>query len=572
MLCVLAFHKGDKEAARTLLQWIVELGGVSKHELALVPAMGLAVMDLVEIVEKSFTKVHIIEMYEDAQGWPQGPNKMWEIAARTIANPHPKALPKPQPWLWLEPDAVPLVPEWMDKIEAEYTEKKMPFMGDIVEDDPQHNVEKHMSGIGVYPPQVDCYTARMLALGPEAWDTFFRGEFLPYTAETKLIQHLFWQSHNPTVAPTFPDQSSLSLLQKDAVIFHRVKDSSLIDRLREKRNPKERTWLDEMPDQEFRKIYMRAANKGKIFTYFSSVEEINQDDAKELIYKWKGHWFGKDWEPVVLTESDAEKHPLYAAAQIIWNSFPCQNPRGYERACFNRWLAMEMVGGGFMSDYDVFPLNPTFAQPDCLTFYSGNKLDPLIPCFVYGDASDYEGVVKFLLSQKPTGTHFSDMIALRTFNRGKAFSRDVLEWGEQDWQKAKAVHFATARMQPAGKLPKWKHVEELMDSAKPRFIEEIPQKTITPTSIDLRVSAAEAKLSEMENSPRYQLQSEFLTRYNALETRVAGLEETVRLLAHKEDQKPVEAKKSPNGVWTPERREKAKATLAKARAAKLVKK
>lgn len=239
MLCALAFHPGDAQQAKKLLEWIGELGHAQNHELLLGWSMnagraGLA-PPLVEIAKRAFKTVYEFPFYdEDERGHPMSANHAWLSCARQIANPHPKVLPVPQPWLWLEPDAVPLVSTWLDRIEAEYTLRDRPFMGDIIPANEARGVQRRPSGVGVYPWNVP-YQEKILRLDTRAWDDFLAEDILPYHFQTALIQDMYCMSRDPDVEPTFPFSGSLELVSKEAVLFHRNSDQSLIDRLREKK-------------------------------------------------------------------------------------------------------------------------------------------------------------------------------------------------------------------------------------------------------------------------------------------------------------------------------------------------
>ena len=153
---------------------------------------------------------------------------MWHECVKTVADQFNV------PWFWMEPDAVPLTPDWLDKIEDEYLAAKKPFMLDKV----ITPTRSHNSGVGVYPGRVRDYTQRLWELsGGSPWDVFLAEEFTPFTHHTGLIHDKFYRVWEDPKSgpPVFPDAESLSIIEPGAVLFHRNKDGSLIERLRESR-------------------------------------------------------------------------------------------------------------------------------------------------------------------------------------------------------------------------------------------------------------------------------------------------------------------------------------------------
>ena len=96
-----------------------------------------------------------------------------------------------------------------------------------------------------------------------------------------------------------------------------------------------------------------------MYTFFNPlledafVTEMSPEGDKALLELWKSTWWEAGWEPRVLTLSDAQNHPEYEA---ILRQLDSTLLDGYNKLCILRWVAMSQVGGGWMSDYDTFPL------------------------------------------------------------------------------------------------------------------------------------------------------------------------------------------------------------------------
>lgn len=453
MLVVLPFCAADRAATLNLAAWIGELGGCHNHDMLLIHGHDTTPDGVKEAFEKVFRSVKVTSPVDDVRGWPQGPNSMFSAAVWYVFQ-FLKV-----PFLWMEPDAVPLVRDWVDRIEAEYKEKGKAFMGWRV-DEPYVCV--HMSGVAVYPAYaLNFFSTKMLSLENEAFDTFLKDDIMRDVHWTRLIQHKFWMSEG--VQPTFPTKESTEFVNSDAVIFHRNKDHTLIDRLRgvpcvvHGAQGEPATGSLDSPHE---------THGTPIYTYFEEVPGISSDDARKLIELWKTEWSKAGYNPIVLGRGDAMKHPQYQKLLDVFESFPSINPKGYDLACWLRWLAVSAAGGGIMADYDCFPLSCKFvnATNGGALFYSGNERDSHIPCIVTGTMQDFENVINVLASHKHDGKHTSDMFALRDSLFENAGT--VKEYAEPGWMAGPAVHFSNHSMSPHGFSPRWKYIPQLLEESR----------------------------------------------------------------------------------------------------------
>ncbi len=213
MICVLPYYAGDRDLAQKLVDWIRELGDAPS--LYLIRDARAAPLNT-----NGLTVVREIVVKDDAwDKWPESPNWMVGKAGRDIVD---------EPWLWIEPDAVPMVKGWFQALEAEWTrarENGKWFVGDRVD---VENVPLHMSGVGIYPPNVIEHAGLMLISHEIAWDVQAAGQIIPKFYESRLIVHN-WK-HEP-----FKNQGEVDNLlaqHPDCVLFHADKSGSLIDLLR----------------------------------------------------------------------------------------------------------------------------------------------------------------------------------------------------------------------------------------------------------------------------------------------------------------------------------------------------
>ncbi len=142
-----------------------------------------------------------------------------------------------RPWLWLEPDAVVLRRDWLRVLEREYHHHQKPFFGPIVQG------MGHMNGVGIYPANAQQKLKRTLS-GPTgvAWDSEMMPEMIHETYDAcNFIQHC-WAIENGIPHPfhgadvAFPTQEHVDAwVLPSAVVFHRIKNTTLIERLMERK-------------------------------------------------------------------------------------------------------------------------------------------------------------------------------------------------------------------------------------------------------------------------------------------------------------------------------------------------
>lgn len=184
----------------------------------------------------SYAETCIVRMPADKQNWIDGSNRMFSAAARQIAET------SKEPWLWFEPDATPLKIGWLNSIEKEYSLSPKRFMGSLIPSNGQENMPPvHLAGCAVYD-QYAYGGMNQFTEGKVAFDIAAAGYTVPRATNCRLMQH-FWGKVG--LPPVFVERTvdggpenhvSVGMIQRDAVMFHRCKDGSLIDVLRKQRN------------------------------------------------------------------------------------------------------------------------------------------------------------------------------------------------------------------------------------------------------------------------------------------------------------------------------------------------
>lgn len=190
-----------------------------------------------------------------------------------------------------------------------------------------------------------------------------------------------------------------------------------------------------------------------VFTFYNRVPQLKP--AGELIELWRESWSRNGWNPVVLGLNDAQKHPLYADyVEGIKSKAKSINPGDYDLMCWVRWLALDVMGGGLMTDYDVINRNlkQNDLEPAPVIVYAGVENKPeqfnglrvyeisKVPCCV---SATQEGATQLVQSihamPQNEGAHYSDMywFTEQPFD----VKPIVVEFLSDGWESAKAVHF-----------------------------------------------------------------------------------------------------------------------------------
>ena len=157
-----------------------------------------------------------------------------------------------------------------------------------------------------------------------------------------------------------------------------------------------------------------------IYTYFTKnksrqyqKDDIEQEDMRNT---WVTKWTQAGWKPTILTEEDARKHPMFEEYQKDLDKL---NIEHYDHICFHRWMAMSIVGGGFMADYDTIPLDINsvigHVLPNEGKFTIYDFTYHPVPGLLSGDRFQWESALQGIMKYVPqhAGEFFNDMRALQ---------------------------------------------------------------------------------------------------------------------------------------------------------------
>ncbi len=248
MIVVAPFCIKDCRSAYKNITWAYELEGQLPFKILLAYDTDVPeewVKKIEEASSKAFEEVaHFC--YGEWRGnpcWPNPQNYAFQCICWEIINNQKDS------FLFWEPDAVPIRERWLHDIARDYERCGKPFMGHIVHG-VIHQNSMHLNGVAVYPPNLHEYSSAIM-IPPEgvAWDV--AGSYdgvVQNSRHSSLIMNV-WELNEDNkpvtsggVVPTFPDQKTVDdAVDFDASLFHRNKDLTLVDRLRERKAAKNNT-------------------------------------------------------------------------------------------------------------------------------------------------------------------------------------------------------------------------------------------------------------------------------------------------------------------------------------------
>lgn len=235
MIVVIPFCKKDGQLAVKNLEWALELDRKVNFNALLAydeKTPKEIVKRVTELARQLFRNIN--EYCYDSpheESWPLAPNHAWQRVAWHFYN-----TPVKESWFWWEADAVPLRPRWLDDIFDAYTAGGRPFAGHVVE------VMGHFNGVAVYPWNICDFASKALFCRAAAWDYVLKEEVGSdkVTPLNDLILHCWnigtdgWPTNADGKCPSFPDEAQmLKFIGFQFALWHRCKDGSLIDRIRE---------------------------------------------------------------------------------------------------------------------------------------------------------------------------------------------------------------------------------------------------------------------------------------------------------------------------------------------------
>jgi hypothetical protein len=236
LLVVIPYCVKDAAQTRSLLTWIEKLSPKLGPHCCLLAADSLVPhetkLELGNMAKRIFyfAETAIINVPPDITGWPKASNAMFRIASQHVQECFKL------PFLWMEPDCVPLKPSWLDELALSYYRCPKRYMGTLIRSQQPPMPPVHLAGCAVYPAEAS-KSMEQFTNGPAPWDIANAPYVVPRAYDTPLIHHHYGTME---LAPTFKELKeptdpvntcTFDFVREGAVLFHRVKNSTLIDLL-----------------------------------------------------------------------------------------------------------------------------------------------------------------------------------------------------------------------------------------------------------------------------------------------------------------------------------------------------
>lgn len=225
ILIAIPFWKGDHTQALEICKIIAGLqtnhAGHTAHVLLVCRQDFNVDPNMVKIVASKFN-VFTYKSQSPQKGWPQGPNGMFGSAMIHIAN---NFKDKYECVYWLEPDAVPIKPNWFWDLVIEWRRKHAHALvvgcRSTIDGSSQSD---HITGCALYHPNIARLMPYLTTCSLVAWDYLHRDKIIASGGHTKLIQNRY---HQKNLSPGVIEEPGV-------VILHGVKDLSVVNAVKRK--------------------------------------------------------------------------------------------------------------------------------------------------------------------------------------------------------------------------------------------------------------------------------------------------------------------------------------------------
>jgi len=216
--------------------------------------------------------------------WPLGPNLIFEQIIWLQYNNKFSG-----PFFWVEPDCVPVVPDWLERIDEEYRHCGKPFMGAHVEQQVVKKVKipRHMTGNAVYPDKAYTLAPKILEARMTPWDVYAADQILPHAYFTAQIQHEYRHAE-------IADRRELAkILKPETTLFHSDKYGAIARIFGGVEQPRGKPLVEVLAPEpiEINPIIVAAApyNREQMLAHVINQCLLDKNFQREVAYKMIEH-------------------------------------------------------------------------------------------------------------------------------------------------------------------------------------------------------------------------------------------------------------------------------------------
>jgi hypothetical protein len=432
LLIVLSYWEGDRLMTRSVAELIADLEPKLNEKADILFYRRYDAQQMPNVlIDKMADKFGTVKQLKcrrmNAVGYPYGPNEMFydlleQMNSREWQTDY-------YAFLNMEADCVPLTTGWIEKLLEEfgaaYNEGKF-AVGHVV----QVNPGMHLNGSALYSTDFWQHAGGMNMIGgpaASAYDIYHANRILPIAKDTASMLLDF---NRKTI--TEDDLFALRKHGEQPVYLHGVKDMSAILAVRNK-------FI-----QSNGQVNLPTKLK-TIMTYYDIDPDNNPNVQNQIIEMWKKTWTRFGYNPVVLTEWDATKHPEYDAIKSILKNLKTDSHRKTALAKFYRWLAFDYTGGGLYTEYDVFP-NSMFTTEDIPQQEAVNLLETNDLSAVKADRAGLKFLIETIKDHDYSSSIMMPSDKDIILKDKTAFwlreQNTVSPWSYARWSEAHLVHFS----------------------------------------------------------------------------------------------------------------------------------
>lgn len=180
-------------------------------------------INIVKIVSPKFN-VHTFQTRSPLRGWPSGPNGMFGSTMSYLSNNFQN---KYECVYWMEPDAVPLCPNWFaDLVNSWRGRHPTSLVVGCRSDCNGDGTGDHITGCALYHPNIARLMPQLTTCDRVAWDYQHRAAIVARGGTTNLIENFYNQKNAP---PGIVDRINVGVR-----IIHGFKDRSVVTHVAKK--------------------------------------------------------------------------------------------------------------------------------------------------------------------------------------------------------------------------------------------------------------------------------------------------------------------------------------------------